>query len=303
MRCKHLIVALAYAALGLLAHAAMAQESGILRKIKETGIVTLGFRERSIPFSYLDRQQRPLGYSIDLCLRVVDALRDRLKLTGLEVKFRPVTSANRFSFVANGIVDLECGSTSNTLERQKDVAFSLTIFVASSSLMSKRQSGVQAMSDLKGQAVATTAGSTYLRTLADANRGLGLDMAIIAGKDHADAFQLLESERALAFVLDDALLYGLAANARRPADYVIHGVDLSVEPYGIMLRKGDAEFKRVVDEALADLFKSGEIQQIYQKWFLAPIPSNGIVLHLPMGAVLKRVIAAPTDSGNPADYR
>lgn len=306
MRCKHLLIALVYGALGaleLFGHAATAQESGTLRKIKETGIITLGFRERSIPFSYLDRQQRPLGYSIELCQRVVDAVRERLKLPGLEVKFRPVTSANRFSFVANGIVDLECGSTSNTVDRQKDVAFTLTIFVATSSLMSKRQSGFESMSDLKGQTVVTTAGSTYLRALADANRNLGLDMAVIVGKDHADAFQLLETGRAPVFVMDDALVYGLAANARRPADYAIHGVDLSVEPYGIMLRKGDPEFKKIADEALAEVFKSGEIHQIYQKWFQAPIAPNGIVLHLPMGAVLKRVIGAPTDSGNQADYR
>jgi glutamate/aspartate transport system substrate-binding protein len=301
MRCKDVLVALA--CVGLLASDAMAQESRALRKMKETGIVTVGFRDRSIPFSYLDKQQRPIGYSIELCQRIVEAVRDRLKLPALQVKFRPVTSANRFSFVANGIVDLECGSTSNTVERQKDVAFTVTIFVATGSLMSKRQSDIRTLSELDGKTVATTAGTTYLRALADANGSLGLDMSIVAGRDHADSFRLLESERALAFVMDDALLHGLAANARRPADYVIHDADLSVEPYGIMVRKDDPEFKRVADEALGELFRSGEIHQIYQKWFLSPIPPNKIVLQLPMGAVLKRVIAAPTDSGNPADYR
>ncbi|MEC5164236.1 amino acid ABC transporter substrate-binding protein [Janthinobacterium sp. CG_S6] len=301
MRCKTVLIALVCG--GLLPAPGIAQESRALRKIQETGIITVGFRDGSIPFSYLDKQQRPIGYSIDLCQRVVAAVRVKLGLPGLQVKFRPVTSANRFSFVANGIVDLECGSTSNTIERQKDVAFTLTIFVASGSLVSKKHSNIQALSDLDGKTVATTAGTTYLRALADANRSLGIDMTIVAGRDHADSFRLLESGRAQAFVMDDALLYGLAANARRPADYVIHNTDLSVEPYGIMVRKDDPQFKRVADEALAEVFRSGAIRQIYQKWFLSPIPPKNIVLQLPISAVLKRFIAAPTDSGNPLDYR
>lgn len=280
-----------------------AQESPTLRKIKETGIVTVGFRDSSIPFSYLDRQQRPIGYSIDLCHKIVDALKDKLKLPVLEIQFRPVTSANRIALVANGIVDIECGSTSNTTERQKSAGFSVTTFVASSSLLSKKLANLQSLQELRGQVVASTAGTTSIKALAELNRTQGLDMQIVAGKDHADAFQLLESGRAAAFVMDDVLLYGLVASARKPADYVIYGVDLSVEPYGIMLPKNDPEFKKVADQAIVDLFRSGDINQIYQKWFLTPIAPNKILLQLPMSAVLRRVIANPTDSGNPGDYR
>lgn len=280
-----------------------AQESSTLRKIRETGIITVGFRDSSIPFSYLDRQQRPIGYSIDLCYKIVDALKDRLKLPVLELQFRPVTSANRIPLVANGIVDIECGSTSNTLERQKSVGFSVTTFVASSSLMSKKPANIQSLQELRGQVVASTAGTTSIKALAELNRTQGLDMQIVAGKDHADAFQLIESGRASAFVMDDVLLYGLAASARKPADYVIVSVDLSVEPYGIMLPKNDPEFKKIADQAIVELFRSGEINQIYQKWFLMPIAPNKIQLQLPMSAVLRRVIANPTDSGNLGDYR
>ncbi len=298
---KHLLIALVCSV--LLASHGMAQESATLRKIKETGIVTVGFRDRSIPFSYLDRQQRPVGYSIDLCYRIVTAVKDRLNLQNLEVRLRPVTSANRISFVANGIVDLECGSTTNNAERQRDVAFTTTIFVATSSLLSKKTTDIQTLQALKGQTVATTAGTTYIKALAEVNRALGLDMQIVTGKDHADAFLLLETDRADVYVMDNVLLYGLVASAGRPADYVIHPSDLSVEPYGIMVRKNDPEFKRLADEAILNVFRSGDINQIYGKWFLSPIPSNGVTLQLPMGAALKRIIAAPTDSSNPADYR
>lgn len=298
---KHLLIALVCSV--LLASHGMAQESATLRKIKETGIVTVGFRDRSIPFSYLDRQQRPVGYSIDLCYRIVNAVKDRLNLPNLEVRLRPVSSANRFSFVANGIVDLECGSTSNTAERQRDVAFTSTIFVATSSLLSKKTSDIQSLQALKGKTVATTAGTTSIRALAEANRALGLDMQIVTDKDHADAFLLVETDRADAFVMDNVLLYGLVANARRPADYAIYPTELLVEPYGIMVGKSDPEFKRLADEALAHVFRSGDIHQIYNKWFLSPIPPTGVTLQLPMGAALRKVIAAPTDSSNPADYR
>lgn len=287
----------------VLASSAMAQESATLRKIKETGIITIGFRDKSIPFSYLDKQQRPIGYSIDLCDRIVAAIKTRLKLPGLEVMQRPVTSANRIAFIVNDIIDLECGSTSNTVDRQKEVAFSVTTFVSASSLLSKKMHNFQTLQDLKGHTVASTAGTTTLRSLAEWNRKRSLDMRIIVGKDHADAFQLVETDRADAFAMDDVLLHGLAASARHPADYVIHNFDLSVEPYGMVVRKNDPEFKQLVDESIVELFKSGEINQLYRKWFQTPIPPNQIQLQLPMSAKLKRAIATPTDSGNPADYR
>jgi glutamate/aspartate transport system substrate-binding protein len=301
MRIKHLLCVLG-ALLSLTTHA-VAHESATLRKIKESGIISIGFRDASIPFSYLDKQQRPIGYSIDLCYRVVDAIKNKLKLPALEVMLRPVTPGNRISFITNDIIDLECGSTTNTIERQKDVAFSVTTFVASGSLVSKKTSAVQSLQELRGLTVASTAGTTYMKALAEANRTRRLEMRIISGRDHAESFLLVETDRAAAFVMDDVLLHGLVALARDPAAYAIYNVDLSVEPYALVVRKNDPEFKKIVDEAIVELFRSGEIQQIYRKWFLSPIPASKITLQLPMGPALKKAIAAPTDSGDPADYR
>lgn len=301
MRIKHLLCVLG-AMLSLTMHA-VAQESATLRKIKESGIISIGFRDASIPFSYLDKQQRPIGYSIDLCYRIVDAIKTKMKLPGLEVMLRPVTPGNRISFVVNDIIDLECGSTTNNIERQRDVAFSVTTFVASGSLVSKKSSAIESLQDLKGMTVASTAGTTYMKALADANRMRRLEMRIISGRDHAESFHLVETDRAAAFVMDDVLLHGLVALARDPAAYAIHNVDLSAEPYGLVIRKNDPEFKKVVDEAIVDLFRSGDIQQIYRKWFLAPIPASKINLQLPMSPALRKAIAVPTDSGDPAEYR
>jgi glutamate/aspartate transport system substrate-binding protein len=287
----------------LLAFGAVAQESPTLRKISETGVISLGFRDNSLPFSYLDKQQRPIGYSIELCLLVVDAIKARLKLPGLEVMFRPVTSANRISFVVNDIVDLECGSTTNTLERQKEVAFSVTTFVASSSVVSKKSDPILSLKDLQRRTVVSTAGTTCIKTLAQANQAQRLDMRIISGMDHEESFRLLEFDRAAAFAMDDVLVHGLVARSRNPADYVIYNTELSLEPYGIVVRKNDPEFKKVVDAALIDLFKYGQIHQIYRKWFLTQIPPNKIKLQLPMSKGLKKAIAFPTDSADPADYR
>lgn len=287
----------------LLAAGAHAQDSGTLRKIKETGVISIGFRDKSIPFSYLDRQQRPIGYSIELCERVVAAVKNRLKLPALEVMYRPVTAANRMAFVANDIVDIECGSTSNTLERQKEVAFSVTTFVSSSSLMSRKANSFQSLAELKGRTVVSTAGTTTVKALQEWSRTLDLDLRIIAAKDHADAFAMVESDRAAAFAMDEILLLGLAATAARPGDYTVHRSDLPQEPYGMVLRKRDPEFKRVVDDAIIELYRSGEIHQIYRKWFQSPLPNSRIELNMPMSAALRRVVAAPTDSGDPADYR
>lgn len=284
------------------AGAARAQDSATLRKIKETGVITVGFRDKSIPFSFLDKQQRPIGYSIELCERVAAAVKNRLKLPVLEIMYRPVTAANRMAFVANDIVDIECGSTSNTLERQKEVAFSVTTFVSSSSLMSRKVNNYQDLAELRGRTVVSTAGTTTVRALQESSRVHELDLRIITAKDHADAFGMVESDRAAAFAMDEVLLLGLVATAARPGDYVVYKSDLPQEPYGMVLRKRDPEFKRVVDEALVELFKSGEIFQIYRKWFQTPLP-NRIDLQMPMSSALRRVIGAPIDSGDPADYR
>jgi glutamate/aspartate transport system substrate-binding protein len=288
---------LLFALAGVLALAVpcAAQQSPTLRKISETGVISIGFRDNSIPFSFLDKQQRPTGYSIELCYRVVDAVRAKLNAPGLEVVLRPVTAANRTAFVVNDIIDLECGSTTNTLERQKEVAFSVTTFVAYVSLVSKKAAQINALQDLRGLTVTTTAGTTTIQALEQTNRAHGYGMRMITRKDHADAFALVETDRAAAFVMDEVLLYGLVAAAKNPASFAIARSDLPVQPYGIVLRKGDPAFKKVVDDAIVDLYRSGEIFQIYRKWFQP--------MRLPMSPALKRAIAAPTDSGDPAGYR
>lgn len=300
MRIGHMLLIL----LGLAATCgAAAQESPTLRKVKESGVITIGYRDKSIPFSYLDKQQRPIGYAMDMCQRVVDAIKLKLDLPGLEVMYRPVTAANRVAFVVNDIIDLECGSTSNTIERQRDVAFSVTTFVTTSSMAYKQSQEISGLADLRGRTIVSTAGTTTIKALTEWNRLQGKDTRILAGRDHAEAFLLMETDRAAAFVMDDALLYGLVASSPNPRDFVIRSADLSLEPYGMMMRKNDPEFKQVVDDAIVALYQSGEIQPIYRKWFLTPIVPNNIVLQLPMSAALKKTIAKPTDSGDPAAYR
>lgn len=282
---------------------ALARESWTLKKIRETGVISLGYREASIPFSYLDDKQRPIGYSMDICHRVVEAVRERLKLRHIEVRFTPVTSANRTPLMVNDIVDLECGTTTNTLERQNSVGFAVTTFVAASRLVSKKAANIRSADDLKGRSVVTTAGTTSMDILQELNRKRGLDMYILAATDHAESFRMVETDRAYAFAMDDILLYGLVANARHPDDFEISEHALSVEPYALMLRKDDTAFKKVVDDAIVGLFRSGEIETIYRKWFQSPIPPKGINLRVPMSSALRKVIATPTDSGDPARYR
>jgi glutamate/aspartate transport system substrate-binding protein len=280
-----------------------ANDSAVLRKIRDTGLVTVGHRLTSIPFSYLDAKLRPVGYSMDLCQRIVEAIRTRLDLRDLEVKMVTVTSATRMPLVANGSVDLECGVTTNTLERQKSQAFSVTTFVAASRLLAKKESEIRTVEDLRGKVVASTIATTSIRYLNNANESRKLDMRIVAGQDDTDAFQMVLNDRAVAFAMDDVLLRSLQANASNPSDYSISEEALSVEPYGIGLPKDDPVFKQLVDGVLVDLYRSGEIHAIYRKWFQLPIPPKGINLQLPMSEALKRAIAQPTDDPDPARYR
>lgn len=289
--------------IGLFSNGISAEESLTLRKIRETGIVSIGFRDTSIPFSYLDKKQRPLGYSIDICLHIVDAVKTRLTMPNIEIKFVPVTSANRLSFVANDIVDLECGTTTNNAERQKTVEFSMTTFVVSNSFVTKTGSNIRSLEDLRGQMVVSTAGTTSIEALTQLNRTRGMNMHILAGKDHAESFLMVATDRAAAFVMDDVLLYGLVASAKNPSGYRVQQTGLQIEPYGIALKKDDPEFKKIADQTIIDLFKSGGIEKLYQQWFLSPIPPSQISLKLPMNSAFKRLIVYPTDSPNPADYR
>jgi glutamate/aspartate transport system substrate-binding protein len=282
---------------------ALGQElTGTLKKIKDTGAITLGHRESSTPFSYYDDKQQVVGYAMDLCYRIVDAVKAELKLDKLEAKLNPVTSATRIPLMANGTIDLECGSTTNNVERQKQVWFTITHFVTANRFVSKKSANLKVVDDLRGKTVASTSGTTNIKQITEIGAKKGLNLNILAAKDHAEAFLMVETGRAAAFVMDDILLYSLVAGAKSPQDYVISADALSVEPYGIMLRRDDAPFKKVVDQAMIATYRSGAIMPIYEKWFLKPIPPKGINLNVPMSDSFKKVIASPTDSGDPAVY-
>ncbi len=270
--------------------------TGTLKKIKESGTITLGHRDASIPFSYFgDNPELPVGYSHDLQLKVVEALKQQLDMPTLKVRYNLVTSQTRIPLVQNGTVDLECGSTTNNVERQQQVDFSVGIFEVGTRLLAKKTSGVNDFADLKGKNVVTTAGTTSERLLKIMNAEKKMGMNIISAKDHGESFLMLESGRALAFMMDDALLYGEMAKAKQPADWAVVGTPQSFEIYGCMVRKGDAGFKQVVDDAISATFKSGEINGIYERWFMQPIPPKNLNLNFPMSDELKKLIAEPTD--------
>src|SRR5262244_2626137 len=289
------------AAIGLLAGTAVAQE-GTLKKIKDTGTITIGHRESSIPFSYYDDKQQVVGYAMDLCNKIVDAVKANLKLTKLDVKLQPVTSATRIPLLANGTIDLECGSTTNNAERQKQITYTITHFVTANRFVAKKAANLKKLEDLKGKTVVSTSGTTNIKQITELNTEKNLGLTILPAKDHAEAFLMVETGRAAAFVMDDILLYSLVAGSKAPKDYEISTDALSVEPYGIMLRKDDAPFKKVVDEAMIATYRSGAINPIYDKWFLKPIPPKGLNLNVPMSDAFKKVVASPTDSGDPAVY-
>jgi len=281
-----------------IALAANAQElTGTLKKIKDSGTVTIGNRESSIPFSYLDDKQQPVGYSMDLCNKVVDAIKAELKMPDLKVAYNPVTSQNRITLMQNGTIDLECGSTTNSVDRQKQVSFGNTTFVTGIKMLVKVDSGIKDIGQLNGKAVVTTTGTTSDALIKQNEKGKSIDVKNIYGKDHADSFLMVESGRAAAFVMDDVLLAGLIANAKNPKEFAIVGEALRVEPYGIMIRKDDPQFKALVDKTLSGLMKSGEINKIYDKWFMNPIPPKNINMNLPMSKELKDAIANPNDKG------
>jgi len=282
--------------------AALAQE-GTLKKIRDSGSITIGHRDASIPFSYYDDKQQPVGYAIDLCMKIVDAVKSELKMPKLEVGYQLVTSANRIPLMANGTIDLECGSTTNNLDRQKQVSFTMTHFVTANRWVSKKSANLKTLADLKGKTIVSTAGTTNIKQITEINADQKLGMNIISANGHPEAFQMVETGRAVAFVMDDILLYSLVAQSRAPADYAISSIALSIEPYGIMLRKDDPAFKKVVDGAMTNLFKSGQLAPIYEKWFLKPVPPKGINLNVPMTDQFKKVVANPTDSGDPAAYK
>jgi glutamate/aspartate transport system substrate-binding protein len=280
-----------------------AAQEGTLKKVKDGGSITIGHRDASVPFSYYDDKQQPVGYAMDLCARIVEAVKTELKMPKLEVKYQLVTSANRIPLMANGTIDLECGSTTNNLDRQKQVAFTITHFVTANRWVAKRTAKANKLEDLKGKTIVSTAGTTNIKQITEINGQKNLGMNIISANGHPEAFQMVETGRAVAFVMDDILLYSLAAQSRNPKDYAISADALSVEPYGIMLRRDDAAFKKVVDNAMIQTFKSGAINGIYDKWFQKSIPPRNLNLNVPMSEQLKKVVKNPTDSGDPKDYQ
>lgn len=294
-------------ALGLFAAALAASfgasaQDGTLKKVKDSGAITIGHRDASVPLSYYDDKQQPIGYAMDLCMKIVDAVKAELKMPALKVNYQLVTSANRIPLMANGTIDLECGSTTNNIARQKEVSFTMTHFVTANRWVAKKSAGIKTLNDLKGKTIVSTAGTTNIKQITEINAAQNLGMNIISANGHPEAFQMVETGRAVAFVMDDIILAGLAAQSRTPTDYEISAVGLSVEPYGIMLRKDDKAFKAVADKAMSDVYKSGQINAIWEKWFEKPIPPKGINMHLPMTSAFKKVVAKPTDSGDPKDY-
>lgn len=284
----------------LFSTAALAEDlTGTLKKIKDTNTIALGHRESSIPFSYYNDKQEVIGYSQELMMKAVDAIKADLKLPNLQVTLTPVTSQNRISLVQNGTVDIACGSATNNLERQQQVAFSDTIFVIGTRLLTKKNSGIKDFPDLAGKNVVVTAGTTSERLLRKLNEDKKMGMNIISAKDHGESFLTLETGRAVAFMMDDALLAGQRANAKHPDEWVIVGKPMSNEAYGCMMRKDDPQFKKIVDDTFAKLMKSGEAAKIYAKWFMSPVPPKGMNLDFPMSDDMKEAFAHPNDKAFP----
>lgn len=290
---------LTLACLALLATlgAAHAEElTGTLKKIKDTGVISLGNRESSIPFSYYDDQQHVIGYSYDIMMKIVDAIKTKLNMPNLQTKLIPINSQNRIALVQNGTIDIECGSTTNNLEREKQAGFSDSIFVYGIRMITRKNSGIHDFPDLKGKSVVTTAGTTDERLLRKLNEEKKMGMNIISAKDHGEAFLAVQQGRGVAFVMDEPLLYGERAKAGAKADdWAVVGTPLQVENYACMFRKDDPAFKKVADDTISHMMTSGEMTKLYTKWFMQPVPPRGLNLNYPMSAEMKELYAHPND--------
>jgi glutamate/aspartate transport system substrate-binding protein len=274
---------------------ALSASADTLGKITERGSIVLAYRESSVPFSYLDGPGKPIGFGVDIANKVAEAIRQASGKKELRIEYQAVTSQNRVPLVANGSVDLECGSTTNNAARAKEVAFAVNYFYASSRLLVKKSSGIHKLGDLAGKAIATTTGTTTFGQLRKLSLERNLHLSVVPAKDHADGFLLLESGRAQAFAMDDILLAGLMLNAKNPDDYAIVGEPLQVEAYACMLRKDDPAFKKLVDSTLTAMMKSGEFEKLYKKWFMSPIPPRQRSLALPISDRLRENLKSPTD--------
>jgi len=282
--------AVAALAVALVAIPATAQElTGTLKKVKDSGTITIGYRETSVPFSYLDDKQQPIGYSMDICAAIVEEVKKELNLPTLTVKYNPVTSQTRIPLMANGTIDLECGTTTNNLTRQKQVAFAPTTFITGTKLLVKKSSKIKSYKDLKNKTVVVTQGTTNERVIKALSDKENLNIKFLNAKDHAESFLTVESGRAIAFSMDDILLYGLQAKAKVPKDYEVVGDFLSYDPYGVMYRKDDPQMARLVNDSFQVLAQDGEIERQYKRWFLRKLPA-GTSIDLPMSPQLETLI-------------
>ena len=295
MSMKHLNSALLVAAAALAAGAAHAQATDTLKKIKDSGSVTMGVRESSGALSYTLGDGKFAGFHVEICQHVLNDIQKALGMPKLETKYQVVSSQNRIPLVQNGTVDIECGSTTNNATRQKDVSFAVTTYVEEVRIAVKANSGITSIAQLKDRNVATTTGTTSVQLLRKHEKANGIDFKEVFGKDHADSFLLLESGRADAFVMDGQILAGNIAKAKNPADFKIVGEVLSVEPIAIMIRKDDPGFKKAVDDSIKAIMKSGEIAKMYDKWFMQPIPPSNTKVGLPASEATKAAWANPND--------
>lgn len=273
----------------------VAQAADTLAKIKNAGKIVIGTRDSSAPLAYTTGDGKYTGYHVDVCLKIAEAIKANLKAPTMPVEYTVVTSANRVPLVQNGTVDMECGSTTNNATRQQQVSFAPTTFVTNVRTAVKANSGITSIAQLKDKTVATTTGTTSVQLLRKHERGNGIDFKELFGKDHADSFLLLESGRADAFVMDDNILAGLIVNSKAPAEFKIVGESLSEEPIAIMIPKDDPAYKKLVDDTVMGLMKSGELDKIYTKWFMAGIPPRNATVGMAMSASLKNAIANPND--------
>ena len=294
-----LVASLAALLLASAPGAASAQSLGpTLQKIKDAGTITIGHRDSSVPFSYLDNDQKPIGFSLELCNLVVDKIKAKLAQPGLKVAYQAVNSSNRIPLVKNGTVDIECGSTANTIARQQEVAYSVIFYAPQFKWISLKASDLKTTDDLKGKAVVVTQGTNTAQFVAKLNAEKSLGLKILQGKDHAESFLLVETGRASAFMEDDILLAGLKATAASPDNFAFLTDAFPSDPYGVMMSKGDPEFKKLVDDALIEAMKSGLYDKLYAKWFETPIPPKNINLKFPQSDKLKELVKSPSDKAN-----